>query len=146
MPSGPDWPPPFRLELASNLHDVATAGAAVRDYAADAGMHAHGIDDLELATVEAANNIIIHGYRGAADRRYRLIMTIVPGELHVALSDDGEGIPDDLITGPAPAWDPEAESGRGMAIIRACADRIEYRRRRGRNRLLLIKRLSTTAG
>jgi serine/threonine-protein kinase RsbW len=146
LPSGRDAARPFRLDLASNLEDVASAGAAVRDYAAAVGLDAHGIDDLELATVEAANNIVIHGYRGATDRRYRLIITIAPGELHVALSDNGEGIAENLLAAPLPAWNAEAESGRGIAIIRACTDRIDYRRRRGRNRLLLVKRIATTAG
>jgi serine/threonine-protein kinase RsbW len=138
----PDHAAAVRLRLSSNLEAVALAGAAVRDFAGAAGLETSAIDDLELATVEAANNIVLHGYHGATDRRYALAINVARGEVRVVLSDSGEAIPPAVLAAPASAeWNLDDESGRGLAIIRACTDRMEYGRVRGRNRLLLAKRL-----
>ncbi len=145
MPFGRDPARVVRLRLASRLEAVARAGEAVRAYALAAGLEADAAGDLELATVEAANNIVLHGYRGAADRRYALAIDVRAGEVRVALSDDGEAIPPAVLAAGPAEWSAEAESGRGLALIRACADRLEYGRFRGHNRLLLFKRLPEPA-
>ncbi len=141
-PLAPDHATAVRLRLASNLEAVSLAGAAVRDFALAAGLETSAIDDLELATVEAANNIVLHGYGGASNRRYALAINVALGEVRVVLSDTGETIPEAVLSAPTTAeWNLEDESGRGLAIIRACTDRMEYSRVRGRNRMLLAKRL-----
>lgn len=129
-----------RRSLASKLEAVATAGDAVRDFARAAGLEIEAAQDLELATVEAANNIVVHGYKNTPDHRYSLSMAVRGSEVQILLSDGGEEIPAERFHDVSPEWSMEAESGRGWAIIRACTDRIEYCRVRGRNRLLLVKR------
>ncbi len=141
MPSGRDRRRRVRLRLASNLEDVALLGAAVRAFALEVALEPVAIDDLELASVEAANNIVIHGYAGASDRHYVAVIDVADGELRVSLSDDGEPIPKAALA-PTPAeWSLDGESRRGVAIMRVCTDRLEYGRVRGRNRLRLVKRL-----
>ncbi len=104
-------------------------------------MAVSAVEDMELASVEAANNIVLHGFRSMADRHYDVVIDIADGELRVSLSDDGEPIPPAALADTSTGWSLEAESSRGLAIIRACTDRQEYGRVRGRNRLRLVKRL-----
>jgi serine/threonine-protein kinase RsbW len=131
----------MRLRLPSNLLDVARAGAAVREFAQAAGLETSAIDDLELATVEAANNIILHGYHGADDRSYAVVIYAWANEVRVVLIDRGDRIPELVLAQTALEWNIDDESGRGMAIIKACTDRMEYTCLRGRSRMLLAKRL-----
>lgn len=131
----------MRLVMDSRLESVAAAGHAVRGYAVMAGLDIIAAGDLELAMVEAANNIIIHGFGGATDKRYSVSIETRDGEVQVTLSDNGTTIPAALLAADPAAWSLDAEASRGLAIMRACADRLEYRRARGRNLLLLGKRL-----
>ncbi len=136
--------PVTRLRLPSNLMDVARAASAVRDFALAAGLEASAIDDLELATVEAANNVVLHGYQGAADGRLAVILYAFADEVRVVLSDRGSPIPPSALAQTTVEWNLDDESGRGIALIRACTDRMEYTRRGGRNRLLLVKKLGAS--
>ena len=129
-----------RLAMDGRLESVARAGHAVRDFGIAAGLGETAAGDLELATVEAANNIIIHGFEHAAAARYQVRIALRDGEVQVLLSDSGPAIPTAVLVDVA-EWRADAISARGVAIIRACVDRFEYRRSRGRNYLLLGKRL-----
>lgn len=129
-----------RLAMDSRLEHVARAGHAVREFCLAAGLDAVAAADMELAAVEAANNILLHGFAGAADARYQVIIKLHNGEVQVLLSDGAPAIPPEVLT-QVQACDLERTSARGLIIIRACSDRFEYRRSRGRNHLLLGKRL-----
>jgi serine/threonine-protein kinase RsbW len=109
-------------------------------------MESCAVDDLELATVEAANNIVLHGYRGATNRRYAITLAAGGDAVRVVLSDHGEGIPEAALAQTSVEWNLDDESGRGIAIIRACTDQMEYCRAGGRNRMLLVKRLPPAQG
>ena len=131
----------MRLLMDSRLESVAGAGHAVRRYAVEAGLDATAASDLELATVEAANNIIKHGFGNAPDKSYSIRIETRDGEVQVALRDNGTEIPPSVLAVEPPVWSLDAEASRGLAIMRACADRLEYRRAGGRNLLVLAKRL-----
>ncbi len=137
----PDLTRTRRLAMDGRLESVARAGNAVRVFSLAAGLDDTAAGDLELATVEAANNIIIHGFDGATEARYRLTIALRDGEVQVLLSDSAPAIPAAVLA-ETPDWRADTVSARGVAIMRACADRFEYRRRQGRNHLLLGKRLS----
>jgi serine/threonine-protein kinase RsbW len=131
----------LRLRLASSLQDVALAAAAVRTFALAAGMETSAIDDLELATVEAANNVVLHGYGGASNRRYAILLAAGRDAVRVVISDHGSRIPEAALAQTSVEWNLDDESGRGIAIIRACTDQMEYCHQGRRNRMLLVKRL-----
>ncbi len=126
--------------MDGRLQSVARAGHAVRDFGIAAGLGETAAGDLELATVEAANNIIIHGFEHAAGARYEVRIALRDGEVQVLLSDSGPAVPT-AVWADVAQWSADAMSARGVAIMRACADRLEYRRSRGRNHLVLGKRL-----
>lgn len=96
--------------------------------------------DLELAVVEAANNIVLHGVDGRSGMTIALSVCNVAGGVEVALEDAGTSIPSHLLDVVAQAG-PEAECGRGLGLIAACTDRVNYTSSAGRNRLVLFKAL-----
>lgn len=127
------------LTLASRLKETDRVAAAVREACAEAGLEAEACADLELAAVEAANNIVVHGYAGRVDRTYTARIASGPAGVRLLFSDGGISIPPEaLAQTEMPDWDSEA--GRGMAIIRACVDELDYRCVDGENTLLLVKR------
>jgi len=126
----------IELHLRAELDEVTELAAELGR--ACAGMGEAGAE-LELAVVEAANNIVRHGLRGARDASFSAVIALGPAEISVEFEDRGPAIDPSLLDNPLPD-DPLAESGRGFAIIRACTDAVEYRRHEGVNWLRLVKR------
>jgi len=126
---------PIRI-CAANLDTARELAHALREAGALAELGREALIDLELAVVEAINNIVIHGY-GAETGEIEMHLT-VDGGLKVELWDRGRPIPADKLTGEGQA-SLMSENGRGLAIIRACVDRLDYRSDAGGNRLMLFK-------
>lgn len=94
--------------------------------------------------VEAANNIVIHGFRGREDGIIDFTVRARPERVEIELEDRGETIPEKNLF-PASSISLDAESGRGMSIIRACVDHVDYRHAAGVNRLILSKLIDRSA-
>jgi serine/threonine-protein kinase RsbW len=127
---------PDPIHIPADLLQVRRLAEAVRRYGSEAGLPPVAIDDLELAVVEAANNIVIHGYEGGSGQ-IEMRLTAYCG-LWVELRDRGRAIPPETFACSS-APQTSDESGRGMAIIRACVDETRYRSGDGINRLTLFK-------
>jgi serine/threonine-protein kinase RsbW len=95
--------------------------------------------DIELAMVEAANNIVDHGYEPGSDGTIGFSAWIKGDEVTVVLTDKGSPVPPGFFD-RAEMPDPMALGGRGSGIIQACVDRVSYVSGGGENRLILTKR------
>jgi serine/threonine-protein kinase RsbW len=79
-------------------------------------------DDIGLAVGEACANAVQHADLGAD---YQVTVTIHEDRCVIDVADEGIGMDQ-----AAPeAESPDAESGRGLRIIHALADMVEFRRR-----------------
>jgi serine/threonine-protein kinase RsbW len=122
--------------IPARLEAVAQFASVVREAAEEAELGELEIVELQLAVVEAANNIVAHGYRGASGEIE--IRVVEDDGVLVELIDTGRPIPPGLLDNP-PFASLDAESGRGLAIIRSCVDRVDYTSVHGANRLRLFK-------
>lgn len=125
---------PMRFRMPVELEAIDRIAPKLRDAAA-----AHLPEDrliaLEIALVEALSNIVRHGHpAGEVEIALRL-----GAGVEVEIVDVGNPIPPGLLEAEAPD-DPLAESGRGLALIRTCADDLRYESGEGRNRLTLTFR------
>ena len=126
-----------RRTVPADLDRTGDITRMVRDAAAAAGIPAERTRRLELAVEEAFVNICHHAFpAGGGEVVIRL--EGAAGGLTVELEDTG------------PAFDPlgchgelgddlesRSPGGVGLPMIRQLADRVSYRRDRGRNRLAL---------
>ena len=85
---------------------------------------------------EACANVVEH----AASGRLRVVIRRSASRFSVAVCDEGEPFQPDAAPGFPP---PEAEGGRGVALMAACMDRIRVVRAGGENRLLMVRRIGT---
>lgn len=124
----------------ATFEGVRLLAERLRAWCEDAGLPEAARMDLELALVEAANNVVRHGYADSTNESLEFEVRTVPGGIEMALSDHGTPIPAArLHSVHSPAFD--SESGRGLALIAACTDRIGYVEGREGNRLELFKAL-----
>lgn len=133
-----------RFAIPSDVAAVTELAVQLRATCADFGLDEDAACDLELAVVEAAVNIIVHGYGGAHDGTLEVGVRRDDSEVQVELTDAGAPIPpgalenaefpdvDDISAVPT--------SGRGLALIKASVDEWRYLPSAGCNRLILIKR------
>ena len=127
---------PERLTVPATLADVRLVAEFVRRRCAEEGLDELAQMDFELAAVEAANNIVIHGY--AANAGTMTVSLAANGKGTSVVLED-HGMPMKVPARLEPASADLDESGRGLSIIAACTDRMDYASEGGVNRLVLFK-------
>jgi serine/threonine-protein kinase RsbW len=102
---------------------------------------------IELCTVEAINNSIIHAYNGAQIHEVEVILLINEEYMLLEVNDKGKPLDREIIEKADFDHSDEnkeksetiSESGRGLAIIKEFMDKVGYRSDDEKNRLVMIK-------
>ena len=106
------------IELRAEPAVLAPVRRALAEFLRQAGFPEDRAHDVLLACYEAMANIVEHAYPSACDGTFDLSATYDrAGTLTVTITDRGEW----KIDGP----DPASRRGRGLQLVRACADRSE---------------------
>jgi serine/threonine-protein kinase RsbW len=127
------------MEIAPTLEAVRDISLDLERRLREAGVEESALADMNLAFVEAANNVVVHGGRGEA-LKMRVRLRIAADSVELELIDTGAPIPAEVLAADEPD-DPFAESGRGLALIRACVDDMSYSSAAGVNRMRLVRAL-----
>lgn len=135
---------PVLFSCEARLEEVEQLAAHLRRCGTALHVDEVAMIDLELALVEAANNIVLHGYAGGGDGTIGMTVRRTDDVLVIELRDSGLPIPSSNLLLADPVLS-EAESGRGMAIMRACVDDLGYWQAGKTNVLRLAKHLSPTS-
>lgn len=128
------------LAVAADLVEVRRLAALLRDACTAAGVDEMAAMECELALVEAANNVVEHGYAGRDPGKLALAVRIGGGAITLELTDSGNPLPEGFFA-QCPIVPLDATRGRGVAIILSCVDEVGYASDGGENRLTLTKRL-----
>ena len=124
----------LRLEAACEFTAVRAATKSLCDWLAENGLPEAEIGAWELALVEAANNAV--KYAGVEARTRPVVLEISGGErdLEARITDHTAGFDwPEKVALP----DAEAESGRGLFLIKSLMDSAVYLRAPGENVLVL---------
>jgi serine/threonine-protein kinase RsbW len=128
------------LSVPATFPAVRDLAEAVRVAAAHLVLPDSWLFELELAIVETANNIVAHAQDtdGGQIDLYLAEPVGAGGKLVLEFRAGGHAIArhrlDDVRMAP-----PEAESGRGLALISACVDELHYERNGDINIWRLVK-------
>ena len=97
---------------------------------------------LELAAIEALTNIVVHGCAHQPDAIIKVELSAGSGSLSLMICDPGRPLQDRAFENALDLdqIDPTAQSGRGIAMIKACSDVIIYTHTPEQNCLTLIFR------
>jgi serine/threonine-protein kinase RsbW len=124
------------IEIASSLDELSVVAQKVCSFCDALGVDDTVRYDVELCAVEAASNVIIHGYEQEPGRPIWLTLIADASRLTVVIEDEGR--PHDFNTlhpRPLDEIDALSESGRGVSIIQAVAQSVAYGSECHRNRL-----------
>jgi anti-sigma regulatory factor (Ser/Thr protein kinase) len=126
---------PSRLELLGLLDRVAML------ICERAGFDEDACAQVTLAVIEAGTNAIQHGSRGQPDRSIEVDFGLRPDRLEIAVRDRGPGFDPALVGANVTAPEHLLDSrGRGIFIMRACMDTVDFRFDGTGTTCLLVKR------
>lgn len=111
----------FEVCLPREAETVRLVRGVVRDALVNFGVRQACIDDIQLALSEACNNVVDHA---AADDEYGVRVELSGDQCAIIVKNDGEGFDAAALAGIMP--DPSSARGRGVAIMRAVMDRVEF--------------------
>src|ERR1700678_3321749 len=108
------------------------------------GVDSESVDDILLAATEACTNVLTHG--GQQVSGYTVLTRLGAVGCQVEVTDEGVGLPGTpapALAGPAPELIPVAqlaESGRGLAVMRACVDDVTLDSRPGHGTVVTMSK------
>lgn len=110
----------YTLQLPPDVESVPLVRGLVRASLLQLGVAAHCTSDVALAVTEACANVISHA-RGIG-HEYEVQVEIDPTDCHIRVVDTGAGFD----AGAIEAAQDFAESGRGVALMRALMDDLHF--------------------
>lgn len=126
-----------QFEITAHPQNAAHARTRVRAFAADAGMAADALNDLEVAVGEAVTNAILYGSPSAASRVF-IACRVEADLLEVEVRDQGSGFDPTTIRDD---MSQNALGGRGLLLMRALMDDVRFQHDAYGTRVLLARRL-----
>jgi serine/threonine-protein kinase RsbW len=123
------------------LRSSADAGTACREVLAL--LHLFGFDEracfaVHLACEEALANAIRHGNGHDPAKQVHLTTQVNGDAVRIEIEDDGPGFDLSAVPDPTAPENLERESGRGLLLMRAYMDKVEFQGRG--NRVILTRR------
>ena len=112
------------LKITSSAEYVSSLGEAINALCLYASGSESCAQAVQLAVVEALNNVILHAYNNQADNDIIVKWHQENRHLHIEIIDYGQSL-SSLPEAILPAYD--AESGRGWWIINSCVDEYYYK-------------------
>ena len=111
------------------------------------GVDEESVYDIVLAATEACTNVLTHGGRQIRD--YAVVTSLGAVGCQVEVADEGVGVSPHAEVGPRDAAeaDPQQvplaqlpESGRGLAVMRACVDNVTLDSRPGHGTVVTMRK------
>jgi serine/threonine-protein kinase RsbW len=110
--------------LIENLEKIEKESTEI---AKDAGFDESTIDDISIALTELVNNAIHHANKDNPKKEVVVVFNVEKTGITISISDEGEGFSPKNVSNPL---DPEnllADSGRGLYLVEALMDEVEYK-------------------
>jgi serine/threonine-protein kinase RsbW len=131
-----------RLVLSSEVRLVDIVHTAAEHMAGVAGFDEDDALNVGIAVREAVINAIAHGNRMDASRKVDVTLKARPRSITAKVKDQGRGFDAAATPNPTEADNLLRASGRGLLMIRAFVDTVDFKYREGRGmEVTLTKRL-----
>jgi serine/threonine-protein kinase RsbW len=114
----------LRLSLPSEERSVPLVRKVMRHALDVMGVAPGCVDDIELALSEACTNVLDHA--GAHDH-YEVVAGVEGDFCVVEIFDAGGGFVPPALADQGVLIDPNAEQGRGLQLMRALVDKLDFR-------------------
>lgn len=114
------------MTIPSDFKYLGAVDAALQDLAREFSFAKNSIDDVSTALIEACSNAIEHGNKFHRDKRVRVTVCFNSKSLTARVFDQGSGFDYESLLNQTDPPDPTSERGRGIIIMRAFSDDLNF--------------------
>jgi serine/threonine-protein kinase RsbW len=129
----------INLILDSSLDNVDQVEHAAERCAHQAGFDEDTASHIAMAVREAAVNAVLHGHGYDPTKQFTATFDTTPDDLIIRIADGGPGVDISLLPDPLAPENILRGSGRGIFLIRAFMDEVDFRQLHPGTELTLIK-------
>jgi len=124
----------------SNPETVADVDSFLDQRLREAGFPDDLLADIAVSVSEVVNNAVIHGNRQDPSRNVEIDLEIGPDRVSISVLDEGKGFDPDALPNPVAQENLMREVGRGLFIVRAYMDEVNFDMVSGRGlRITMVK-------
>jgi len=127
------------LTLDSSLDSVNKVEQIAEEYAQRAGFDEDSVPNIAMAVREAAVNAVVHGNAYDANKNITASFETTIESIIIRICDQGGGLDPDTVPDPLAPENILRGSGRGIFLIRAFMDEVNFRQLHPGTELTLIK-------
>jgi serine/threonine-protein kinase RsbW len=133
-------PTTVRLVMSSEVRLVDVAHAASETMAGIAGFDEDDSLNVGIAVREAVINAILHGNRMDPTRKVEVSLQARPRSIRARVRDQGAGFDSGATPDPTVGDNLMRSSGRGILVMRAFVDSVDFKFREGRGMEVTLKK------
>lgn len=127
------------LTLPSTLATVDRMEQESERFATDHGFGEDDAANIAMAAREAAVNAVMHGNSYSSSKQVRVQLTCDAADLTLSIQDEGAGFNASLLPDPLLPENILRSSGRGIFLMRALMDEVNFRQLNPGTELTMIK-------
>jgi len=116
----------FSIEIDSDTKFLSKVEKLSEQVASYAQMDESDSDDLGIVTTELVNNAIYHGNKSDPTKKVQVFFSVNSKRIELRIKDQGNGFNPEALKDPLAPENILSESGRGIFLIRALMDSLDF--------------------
>jgi serine/threonine-protein kinase RsbW len=116
------------LKIVSKIESLRKVEKLVDDLSAEYNISADIYGNILIASLEAANNAILHGNKLDEKKIVNIVFIIEETKLKIKIDDEGDGFDYKNVPDPTAPENIENVNGRGIFLMEKLSDKIEFSR------------------
>jgi serine/threonine-protein kinase RsbW len=116
------------LKIVSKIESLRKVEKLVDELSAEYNISADIYGNILIASLEAANNAILHGNKLDEKKSVTIVFSIDEHKLKIKIEDEGNGFDYKNVPDPTAPENIENVNGRGIFLMEKLSDRIEFTR------------------
>jgi serine/threonine-protein kinase RsbW len=128
------------MTLASELPTVQTVEQLAEKFAGEAGFDEDTVSHIAMVAREATVNAVMHGNKYDPGKQVSVLFELSSEALTIKIADQGAGLNPETIPDPLAPENIMRSSGRGVFLMRAFMDEVDFRQLDPGTEITLVKR------
>lgn len=114
------------LNIPSKIENLRIVEKAIDEISSEFNLNSELYGNVLIATIEAANNAILHGNKLDESKNVNITFNVEPTYLTIVIKDQGKGFDYSNIPDPTAPENIEKINGRGIFLMSKLSDKIEF--------------------